>query len=150
MALAHLKQLVEIYRMVIMVATDEDTILVDRGVRVVVETVGSFWVNSKRSYQIPPLTKQWLKILSTRYARNLATQQQCVGSGLCRQECQIHMDVVSLSLVEETEVHKSSYGAHGRRGGRFAVMAEDQPYMLEVTPHTTFSTPPNTTSQSNQ
>ena len=66
-----------------MVAVEEEEILVDEEVKVDMVMEGDLFGN-RRSYQIPPLTKEMLKELSIRYARNLATWQQHVGSSLHR------------------------------------------------------------------
>ena len=90
---AHLNQLVEVHQVAVVVVVVEDAILAgEEGTKVDVEMVGSLLVNSKRSHLIPPLTKERLRIPSARYARNLATLLLRVGSGLHRQEQQIHLD----------------------------------------------------------
>ena len=96
----------------IMVVEKEEILAREEETKVDVETEGGLQGNNKRSCLIPPLTKEGLRILSVRYARNLATLLLHVGLGLRKQGHQIHLDKDQPSPKEETEVHTGQAMVH--------------------------------------
>ena len=93
------------------VAEEEETSAGEEEARVDVEMVDGHR-DHQRNHPIPRSIKKRLKVLHARYARNLATLLQRVGTGLRMVVQQIHLDEDQPHPEVETEVCVDQAVAH--------------------------------------
>ena len=93
------------------VAEEEEISAGEEETRVDVEMVDD-QQDHQRNHPIPCSIKERLKVLPARYARNLATLLQHVGSGLRMVVQQIHLDEDQHHPEVETEVRTDQAMAH--------------------------------------